>query len=774
MELTVTHRQELDPVCGMTVDPATAAGSYVHNGKTYHFCSVSCLKKFQADPAKYVAGNREAMAIAAPATRYVCPMHPEVVSDRPGSCPKCGMALEPAAPTLDAAPDPELLDMGRRFWVGVALGVPVFLAAMLDMLPAKPVTKLLGEAGALLFQAVLSTPVVLWCGWPFYVRAWESWQNRSANMFTLIALGVGAAYLYSLVVFVDHVTGLHRLAGAGMAEPYFESAAAIVVLVLLGQVLELRARHKTGDAIRGLLALVPNTARLVLPDGREQDVPVELLQPGDGVRIRPGEKVPVDGVVREGVTSIDESMLTGEPIPVEKSAGAAVSAGTLNGTGSILVETRRSGSGTLLAQIFHLVGTAQRSRMPVQALVDRVAAWFVPAVLAVAAITFGVWLIFGGEARLVHAIINAVAVLIIACPCALGLATPMAVVVGMGRGAASGVLFRNAEMLERLSKIDTLVLDKTGTLTEGKPRVALIEPVEGLAADELLRLAAALERGSEHPLAAAVVMAAEDKKFPLSSASNVQTIPGKGIRGSVEGRTVLIGTGAFLAENAVQGEASRQRLDALREEGQTVIQVAIDGSYAGLIALSDPIRATTPAAIAALKLDGLRLVMLTGDSRTTADAIARRLGIAEVVAEVLPTEKHEHIRRLQESGCKVAMAGDGINDAPALAQADVGIAMGAGADVAVESAGVTLVRSDLAALVVARNLSLATMRTIKQNLVLAFLYNVLAVPVAAGILVPFGGGVIGPIWAAAAMSFSSLSVVGNSLRLRHARLDVIA
>ena len=789
MELSVvTEPKATDPVCGMTVDPVTAKFNHVHDGISYFFCCSSCQTKFAAAPAKYVAGHREKMAdpiehsnhSSTAAVRYICPMDPEVVSDRPGACPKCGMALEPAAPSLDDGPDPELRSMSLRLKIGLILGVPVFLLAMLDMLPAKPVTHAIGMTTSLLLQWALSTPVVFGCGWPFFMRAWVSIQQRSANMFTLIGLGVGTAYLFSVIATLDHLTGGHvfpaGFAGhGGMVEPYFESASAIVVLVLLGQVFELRARRKTGDAIRSLLQLSPKTARLVLPDGREEDVAVELLQPGDRVRVRPGEKIPVDGVVRDGSTHIDESMLTGEPIPVAKKQGDAVSAGTLNGAGVMLIATRRAGSGTLLAQIVHLVGEAQRSRMPVQGLVDRVAAWFVPAVLAVSALTFLIWAIFGPEHhRYAFGLLNAVAVLIIACPCALGLATPMAVIVGMGRGAAAGILFRNAEMLERIGKIDTLVFDKTGTLTVGKPDVTGIEPAEGegFADDELLSLAASLERGSEHPLAAAIVRAAEAKGLTLSTAADVKILPGKGIAGVVDGRAVLVGTSAFLAEHNVEGEASRRRLEDLREEARTVMLTAVDGHYTGLIAVSDPIRPTTPAAIETLKAEGVRLIMLTGDSRSTANAVGRQIGISEVVAEVQPTDKHTLIRRLQEEGRVVAMAGDGINDAPALAQADVGIAMGSGTDIAIESAGVTLVRPDLRAIVAARHLSEATMRTIRQNLMLAFVYNVLAVPIAAGILVPFGGGLIGPIWAAAAMSFSSLSVVGNSLRLRRDRREV--
>ncbi|MCE9531219.1 MAG: heavy metal translocating P-type ATPase [Planctomycetes bacterium] len=759
----------------MTVDPATAAGSHVHRDQTYHFCSLSCLKKFQSDPEKFLGGHREAMKppVRIPmAARYICPMDPEVVSDKPGACPKCGMALEPAVASAEPTVDHEQRNLEIRLWIGLILGIPVFLLAMLDMLPSRPMTRLFGLSNVLIAQWVLSTLVVFGCGWPFFVRAVVSLRLRSANMFTLIALGTGAAYLYSVAIVLDFLAGTHLfhtgLAGhGGMVDPYFESAAAIIVLVLAGQVLETRARRKTGDAVRSLLKLAPKTARLVLPDGQENDIAVELLQPGDRVRVRPGERLPVDGFVRDGSTHIDESMLTGEPVPVSKSPGESVSAGTLNGNGPIVVEAMRTGGATLLARIVELVATAQRGRLPVQALVDRVAAWFVPAVLVAAGLTFLIWVLFGGsDQRFTLGLINAVAVLIIACPCALGLATPMAVIVGMGRGAASGVLFRDAEVLERLGHIDLLVMDKTGTLTLGRPVVTNVEPAEGHSLEEVHRLAAGLERGSEHPLAAAIVKHAEASGLAIPMASNVTTIPGKGIRGTVENHVVLIGTSNFLQENQVEGEASRRRLEDLRHEAHGVVQIAIDGKYAGLIAVSDPIRESTPGAIKTLQDEGIKLVMLTGDSRTTANAVARSIGLTEVISEVLPADKLEHIKRLKSQGHIVAMAGDGINDAPALAEADVGIAMGTGSDIAIESAAVTLVRSDLAALVEARHLSKAVMRTIRQNLMLAFLYNVLAIPIAAGILVPLGGGLISPIWAAAAMSFSSLSVIGNSLRLR--------
>jgi Cu+-exporting ATPase len=784
MDLSLaTGRQEIDPVCGMTVDRETANASHVHDGKTYYFCSPGCLHKFRADPERYLAGHREGMddvasprrsvdeRTAPPGTKYTCPMHPQVIRDGPGACPICGMALEPIAPTLDEGPGPELRDMTIRFQVGLIYGVPVLLMAMLDMLPSRPVTQAIGMRPSLIIQAMLTT-VVMFCGAPIFARAWESIKNRSPNMFTLIGLGVGAAYAFSLVTLLDICFGLHLFPAGfaghgGMVEPYFETATAIVLLVLLGQVLELRARHRTGEAVRELLKLAPKTARLILPDGREEEVAVELLQPDDRVRIRPGETVPVDGTVLEGSTSIDESMLTGEPVPVDKAVGSKVYAGTRNGNGSLVVENAGT---TLLSQIVHLVGQAQRSRIPLQNLVDRVAAWFVPAVLVASLLTFVGWAFFSSDpSRLAYGIINAVTVLVIACPCALGLATPMAVVVGVGRGAKLGVLFRNADALERLSKVDTVVFDKTGTLTEGRPAVTAIEPAAGWTSDDVLRLAGAVERGSEHPLAGAIERAVAERKLILPPASDIQTEPGKGIRGVVEGKQVRIGSAAFLRDKGVQGEPPAERLRQFREDGQTVLLVAVDSRLAGLIAISDPIRPTTPDAIRELQAEGLRLVMLTGDNRTTAEAVARKLGLGEVIAEVLPTQKHEVVRDLQSAGRRVAMAGDGINDAPALAQADVGIALGTGTDVAIESAGVTLVKPDLRGVVRARRLSKATLRTIRQNLFLAFAYNVLAVPVAAGLLAPFGV-VISPIWAAAAMSFSSVSVIANSLRLRYAEV----
>ncbi|HXG08883.1 MAG TPA: heavy metal translocating P-type ATPase [Gemmataceae bacterium] len=798
-----TAGSAVDPVCGMTVDPATARASYVHEGQTYYFCCPSCKQRFEADPQRYLAPapappapapaapgavytcpmhpevredhpaacplcgmGLEPVGGAPPATKleYVCPMHPEVVSDHPGTCPKCGMALEPRTVMLEEGPDPELTDMSRRFAIGLVLSLPLLVLAMGEMVPGLPGRHLL-EAVPSWVQLVLATPVVFWAGWPFFVRAAASIVHRSLNMFTLIALGVGAAYFYSLAAVLlaptEFLPAGFRMHGKPDAPPmlYFESAAVITVLVLLGQVLEIRARSRTSAAIRRLLGLAPRTARVVRPDGGEDDVPLEAVKPGDLLRVRPGEKVPVDGVVTEGRSAVDESMISGEPIPVEKEPGSRLLGGTVNGTGTLLMRAERVGSDTLLAHIVRMVSEAQRSRAPVQRLVDRVSAYFVPAVLLVALLTFAAWAVWGGEGRLAQALANAVAVLIIACPCALGLATPMAIMVGTGRGAESGVLFRNAEALEILQKADTLIVDKTGTLTEGKPRLVDIEPAAGFSADELLRLAAGLERGSEHPLAAAIVKGAEAKGLPPAEARDFQAVTGKGVVGVVEGRRVALGNAALLADQGIRVDALQPRLEALRAEGQTVMLAAVDGRLAGLLAVADPIRDTSPEAIQQLHAEGLRIIMVTGDSRTTAEAVARRLGIDEVIAEVLPQDKGAVVKRLQEEGRIVAMAGDGINDAPALAQAHIGIAMGTGTDVAMESAGVTLVQGDLRAIVRARRLSRATMRTIRQNLFLAFIYNTLSIPIAAI-------GILTPVLASAAMSLSSLSVVGNSLRLR--------
>ncbi len=802
-----------DPVCGMSVPPDTGH-RLEHGGRTVRFCSRHCLEKFQADPGAFappagpepVEGAAPAAAPAtgytcpmhpevraaepgscpkcgmalepvipaAPAagpTEYVCPMHPEIVRTEPGSCPICGMALEPRTPTAEDEESSELADMRRRFWVSLVLSVPVLVVAMADFLPGRPLDQLAPGWVFTWIEMALATPVILWGGWPFFVRGWQSVVNRSLNMFTLIGLGVGVAYVYSVVaaLFPDIFPDAFR-DEAGQVAVYFEAASVIVTLVLLGQVLELKARSQTGAAIRALLGLAPKTARKVLPDGTEQDVPLEHVQPGDRLRVRPGEKVPVDGVVVEGRSSVDESMITGEPIPVEKGPGDPVTGATVNATGSFVMEARRVGSETLLAQIVRMVAEAQRSRAPIQKLADRVAGYFVPAVIAVAVIAFGVWAWIGPDPRLAHALINAVAVLIIACPCALGLATPMSIMVATGKGATVGVLFKNAEAIEHMRKVDTLVVDKTGTLTEGKPRLVTVEPAGGMDADRLVRLAASLERASEHPLAAAIVAGAESRGVEPAPVESFESVTGKGVRGRVDGAEVVLGTRKLLDEIGVDPGPLGERAEALRAEGQTVMFLAVDGRAAGLLGVTDPIKETTPEAIRQLHDDGIRIVMLTGDSRTTALAVGRSLGLDEVVAEVLPQDKAGVVKRYQEEGRFVAMAGDGINDAPALAQAQVGIAMGTGTDVAMESAGVTLVKGDLRGIVRARVLSRATMRNIKQNLFWAFAYNSLGVPIAAGVLYPFFGILLSPIIAAAAMSFSSVSVVGNALRLRRLRL----
>jgi Cu+-exporting ATPase len=702
---------------------------------------------------------------------YTCPMHPQIVRDQPGNCPICGMALEPRTVTVEEGPNPELADMSRRFWVGLVLGLPVFLLAMADMIPGA--TRSLYPHMALVnwVELALATPVVLWCGWPFFQRAWQSVVHVSPNMFTLIALGVGAAYLYSLAATV--APGLFPAGfrtAAGVVEPYFDTAAVVTVLVLLGQVLEIRARSRTSGAIRKLLGLAPKTARVVRPDGREEDVALAHVRPGDMLRVRPGEKVPVDGNVTEGHSSVDESMISGEPIPVEKEHGSKVIGGTINGTGALLVRADKVGEDTILAQIVRMVGEAQRSRAPVEQLVNQVSRVFVPAVGAVALMAAIVWGVWGPEPRWAHALVNAVAVLIVACPCALGLATPLAIMVGVGKGAESGVLVKNAEALEVFGKADTLLVDKTGTLTEGKPKLMTVEPAEGFSEQELLRLAAGLEKASEHPLATAIVKGAEEQGVKPAEVHDFQSITGKGVVGSVDGRRAALGNAALHAEQGIDAGPLQARLNALRGEGETVVLVALDGRPAGLLGVADPVRTSTLEAVRLLHEDGLRVIMLTGDSRATAEAVARRVGVDEVIAEVLPQQKAEVVKRLQAEGHIVAMAGDGVNDAPALAQADVGVALGTGTDVAMEAAGITLVRGDLRGIARARRLSVATMRNIRQNLFLAFVYNALSVPVAAGLLYPFVGLLISPIWASVAMSLSSLSVVGNALRLRRARL----
>jgi len=744
-----------DPVCHMNVDPARAREKHAYEGATYYFCCPHCREKFAADPEKYL--HPEPVKEQKGAV-YTCPMHPEVVREGPGSCPLCGMALEPMTPSAGDEPNPELVGMTRRFRICAMLSLPLLLVAMADMI--RPLG-FLSPPLVVWIQLALSTPVVLWGGRPFFERMWASVVNRSPNMFTLIGMGVGAAYLYSVVAAL--VPGFFPASFRGHhGEPavYFEAAAIITTLVLLGQALELRARSRTSSAIRALLNLAPPMARLIAAAGPERDVPLEQVHPGNLLRVRPGEKIPVDGLVVEGSSSVDESMLTGEPIPVEKGPGSPVTGGTVNATGGFVMRAERVGADTMLARIVRMVSEAQRSRAPIQRLADVVASWFVPIVALAALATFIVWAIAGPEPRMAHALVNAVAVLIIACPCALGLATPMAVMVGTGRGATAGVLIKNAEALETLQKVDTLVVDKTGTLTEGKPRLAAVTPAEGWDESAVLRLAASLERSSEHPLATAIVAAAEARGVDLAPASDFRSLPGKGVVGTIDGKRVALGNRALVDPGAL-AEAG---------EGQTVVFVSVDGATAGALAIADPVKQAARKAIDWLRSDGLRIVMLTGDNRRTADAVARQLGIDEVFAEVLPDQKAGVVRRLQEAGRTVAMAGDGVNDAPALAQAQVGIAMGTGADVAIESAGITLLKGDLTGIVRARKLSRATMRNIRQNLFFAFVYNILGVPIAAGVLYPFFGLLLSPILASAAMTFSSVSVISNALRLRSLKL----
>lgn len=709
---------------------------------------------------------------AAPATKieYTCPMHPEIVRDAPGSCPICGMALEPRTITIDEEENPELVDMTRRFWVSVVLSLPVFLIGMNDVLPGRPLERIASMDALGWIQFVLATPVVLWGGWPFFVRAWQSIVNVSLNMFTLIGLGVAVAYIYSVIAKLFPDVFPDSFKEHGVVPVYFEAAAVITTLVLLGQVLELKARGRTGAAIRALLALAPKTARRVGADGAEEDVPLDQVRAGDLLRVRPGEKVPTDGIVVEGASSVDESMVTGESIPVEKGAGDAVIGGTVNTTGSFIMRAERVGAETMLARIVQMVAEAQRSRASIQKLADRVAGVFVPAVIVVAIVTFLVWAFFGPEPRLAHGLINAVAVLIIACPCALGLATPMSIMVAMGKGATGGVLFKNAEAIEMLRKIDTLVVDKTGTLTEGKPTLVSITPAADWNEGELLRLAASLERASEHPLAAAIVRGAQERGLELSKVDQFESLTGKGVRGKIDGRDVALGNRTLLNELKVESGDLAEKAESLRNDGQTVMFVAVDNRIAGLLGVADPIKESTPEALRLLHAEGLRVVMVTGDNRTTAEAVAKKVNVDEVIAEVLPEQKVEIVKRLQNEGRVVAMAGDGINDAPALAQSHAGIAMGTGTDVAIASAGVTLVKGDLRGIARARRLSRATMRNIKQNLFWAFIYNLLGVPVAAGVLYPFFGLLLSPMLAAAAMSFSSVSVIGNALRLRRLSL----
>ena len=772
----------IDPICGMTVDPSRAAAQVDDGGTTYYFCSKGCATKFAADQGPRTKDGLSTKAHApriGGAPHYTCPMHPDVISDRPGACPKCGMALEPivaSASDLIDAPNPELVDMTRRLWIAVALGTPVFLLTMADMLSGGKLAQRIGMGNVNWLELALSTPVVWWCGWPFFERMWQSIVNVSPNMFTLIGVGVGAAYVYSVAATV-----------AGRSDTYFDTTVVIVALVILGQVLELQARHRTGAAIRQLLGLAPKTARRVTKDdqrggGVETDVPLESVQPGDVLRVRPGEKIPVDGVVLDGAAAVDESMVTGEPVPVAKEAGAPVIGATIAVSGTFRMRAERVGNDTLLAQIVRMVSDAQRTRAPIQRLADQVAAYFVPAVVLTAIGSFAAWSLWGPEPRLPHALVNAVAVLIIACPCALGLATPMAIMVSTGRGARAGVLIRDAEALELLARVDTLVVDKTGTLTAGRPQVTAVEAAPGWAGvqrgndseGDLLRLAAAVERGSEHPLASAITEAAGSRGIVPPAVTDFRSTAGLGVSGFVEGHHVLLGNAALMQSSGIDAAWLVARAGARREAAgnaaETVVGVAVDGRLAGLLAVADPVRDSARDALDALRREGLHVVMLTGDSRAAAEATAKRLGIADVRAEVRPDAKRDAIAELQRAGRRVAMAGDGINDAPALAQAQVGIAMGTGTDIAMESAGITLVKGDLRGIVRARRLSRATLTNIRQNLFLAFAYNTVGVPIAAGLLYVFGGPLISPIWASAAMTLSSLSVISNALRLRRYEL----
>ncbi|WP_447953511.1 heavy metal translocating P-type ATPase [Sphingopyxis chilensis] len=767
-----------DPVCGMQVDSRTAEHTHQLGSTTYYFCSARCFDKFKADPDRFLnpaasdpAGSQPAMGAlpqAAAGTIWTCPMHPEIRRDEPGTCPICGMALEPLEPTLEEGPNPELIDMSRRFWVSVLFTAPLALFVIAaELFGWEP----LPMRTSMWVQLALATPVVLWGGWPFFERFWASLKTRNLNMFTLIGLGVGVAYGYSVVATAaPGIFPVSLRTMGGLVPVYFEAAAVITTLVLLGQVLELRARSATGRAIRALLGLAPKTARRVNDDGTEEDIPLEHVHVGNLLRIRPGEKVPVDGVVTDGRSSVDESMISGEPVPVEKNPGDRVTGATVNGTGSLLMKAERVGRDTMLAQIVRMVADAQRSRAPIQALADKVSAWFVPAVVLIAILAFLVWNFVGPEPRLAHALVNGVAVLIIACPCALGLATPMSIMVGTGRGAQAGVLVKNAEALELMEKIDTLVVDKTGTLTLGKPRLVAVKPVEGFAADEVLALAAALERGSEHPLAAAIVEGAEERGLALAESADFASITGKGVTGQVNGRTISLGNKALLADAGISSEALEAQADEHRADGEGVMFVGVDGRLAGLVVVADPIKDTAVEAVAKLRRSGIHVVMMTGDNRRTAEAVARRVGIDEVMADVLPDQKQAKVEQLRRDGRRVAMAGDGINDAPALAAADVGIAMGTGTDVAMESAAVTLVKGDLGGIVRARRLSRATMRNIRENLFFSFVFNAAGVPIAAGVLYPWFGILLSPIIAGAAMAFSSVAVIGNSLRLRTAKL----
>jgi Cu+-exporting ATPase len=759
-----------DPVCGMSVDPHTAEHRSEHAGKTWYFCSSGCQSKFEGDPEKYLSEKSEPAEPVAPGTMYTCPMHPEIRQQGPGDCPICGMALEPEEVSLDQGPSEELTDMTRRFWIGLALALPVFLLEMgghffkIDDVVSPQISNWI--------QLVLATPVVVWCGAPFFVRGWKSILSRNLNMFTLIAIGTGVSLIYSLVAtLAPQIFPEAFRQQDGSVAVYFEAAAVIVVLVLLGQVLELRAREKTSGAIKALLDLAPATARKLADDGSESDVSLDQVKVGDRLRVRPGDKVPLDGEVLEGSSNVDESMVTGEPLAISKKTGDQVIGGSINQQGSFIMRADKVGRDTMLSQIVQMVASAQRSRAPIQGLADKVAGWFVPAVILVAVIAFVVWSIFGPAPPMAFGLIAAVSVLIIACPCALGLATPMSIMVGVGRGAQSGVLIRDAEALERMEKVDTVVVDKTGTLTEGKPQVTKLVPANGFSKEDLMRFAGGLEKGSEHPLAHAILEKAKTMELTLPDAEDFDSPNGKGVTGKIDGKKVLLGNRLLMQAESVDTSAFEEEANQLREDGATVIFAAVDGNVCGLLAIADPVKETTEAAIAALQKEGIRVVMLTGDNRTSAEAVARKLHIDEVEAEVLPEDKGKIIQRLKDEGRIVVMAGDGVNDAPALATADVGIAMGTGTDVAIESAGITLLRGDLMGIVEARRLSLATMRNIRQNLFFAFVYNSAGVPIAAGILYPFAGILLSPIFAAAAMSLSSVSVITNALRLRLVKLS---
>ena len=759
-----------DPVCGMMVDPGATAHHASHGDQEFHFCSAGCRAKFVAEPERYLSSGGDTPTAAEPGTIWTCPMHPEIRKDRAGPCPICGMALEPELITAESGPSPELVDMSRRFWIALALTVPIFLLEMGGHLfPA--LHQLVPERISGWVQLALATPVVLWAGWPFFERGWASIRTRNLNMFTLIAMGTGVAWAYSVVATL--APGIFPAAFRmmdGTVAIYFEAAAVITVLVLLGQVLELRARERTSGAIKALLNLAPKTARRILPDGHDEEVAIDLIVVGDRLRVRPGEKVPVDAIVEDGRSSIDESMVTGESMPVTKTVDAHVVAGTINQTGSLVIRADKVGRDTMLARIVQMVADAQRSRAPIQRMADKVAGWFVPAVLAVALLSFAIWGIWGPEPRLAHGLVAAVAVLIIACPCALGLATPMSIMVGIGRGAGLGVLIKNAEALERMEKVDTIVVDKTGTLTEGRPSVTNIVAMDGFSEHDLLRLAAGVERASEHPLALAIVAAAKDRDIDVPEVSDFDSPTGKGAVGTVDGKRIFLGGAVYLKENGIDVSAAAARANELRADGATAIFAAVDGRVAGILAIADSIKATTAEALAALRKEGVSVVMLTGDNRTTAEAVARQLGIDAVEAEVLPDQKSAVVLQLQREGHVVAMAGDGVNDAPALAAADVGIAMGSGTDVAIESAGITLLKGDLNGIVRARRLSEATMANIRQNLFFAFIYNAAGVPIAAGLLYPVFGILLSPVIAAAAMALSSVSVVTNALRLNRVTL----